>query len=72
MKRTDGIDVLIDKRLDHLDGPWWMYACTYFLPGDEDTEYHGYIEGDGEQYAFDTLQDDHGNLVKLTTCEEKQ
>lgn len=64
MTRSDGIEILTGKRLDHLDGPWWYYECEYYFPSSE-TKHIGSLEGDGEGFAWDTLQDMNGDKVTL-------
>lgn len=64
MRRNDGVEIFVLDRLDHLDGPWWFYDCEYSLPG-SDEYLSGSIQGDGEEFALDTLEDENGDLVPL-------
>lgn len=64
MKRPDGIEIEVGERIDQLDDQWWCFECDYYLPGSSEP-LQGSIQGDGELFALDTLEDDGGDLVKI-------
>jgi len=57
------IDVDISHRLYHCDGPWWAYECEYNFVDTPDEYHKGTIEGDGEDYCIETLEDEDGRRV---------
>lgn len=62
MKITKGsieYDVSPTERIDHLDGPWWLWACDVSDGGEEMS---GSIEGDGHIWAAETLEIERKDL----------
>jgi hypothetical protein len=61
----NGVEVMvmpIDK-IEHLDGPWWLWSCEIEMP--DGSIRTGSIEGDGHMWADETLEfdDDGGKAI---------